>query len=198
MYYYEILLFLPKVLFKDADRLYIGGIMSEIKTHPFQRTLGLGPYKLVGFFALVLPSESNQGRNNFHLAPKVERGIGTCAHCSHAITNIYIVQIGDGRRFGVGCDCILKVDMPVSELSKLKKIEREQAKIKRANLKAKKGLAARNELRQLMESHSDSMKLLSYNENRSLYQYATFCLDRSSDGGILIALNKVKKMLEAI
>jgi hypothetical protein len=71
------------------------------------------------------------------------RGLGTCAHCNHAILNIYIVSIGDGQLFGVGSDCIEKAGLPYAELTKLQKIERERQRIQRAARKAKKGDKAR-------------------------------------------------------
>lgn len=170
--------------------------MSENQTsHPFERTIGLGPYRIVGFFALVLPSEANQGRNNFHLAPKTERGCGTCAHCGTGIINNFIVETSDGKRYPIGSDCIEKVGLPVQELTKMKRIERERAKKQRQERKKFKGEAARLELKQLVESQSETLKNIQYRVGVSMYQYATFCIEKSSDGGIVFALNTVKNSL---
>lgn len=171
----------------------------EKNIHPFQLTLGLGPYRLVGFFALQLPSEANQGRNNFHLAPPMERGLGTCAHCGHGIVNIYIVQIADGKRFGVGSDCIHKAGLPYTELTKLQKHEREQARIKRQEIKIKKGNLARASIGDLISEHADIMRSKPHPKKKpsaSLLDYAQWVLKNSNDGGVIFALKTIKKELK--
>lgn len=171
---------------------------DESKQHPFNRTLGLGPYTVVGFFALKLPSEANQGRNNFHLAPKVERGIGSCAHCGHAITNIYIVSNGDGLRFGIGSDCVLKAGLPQTEISKVERNEKGLAKKRRAELKVKKGNAARLDLSTMIESMSQVLQSKPHpsRSDLNLLDYANFVLKRSGEGGIVIALKKIRLLLK--
>src|ERR1700677_1659025 len=87
---------------------------TELKEHPFERTLGRGPYRFVCFYDLgavigALNAGNVAGYNNgLAMAPKVESGLGTCSHCGHAILNIFVVQTGDGKRYGVGSDCIEK------------------------------------------------------------------------------------------
>jgi hypothetical protein len=168
-----------------------------MKNHPFERTLGPGPYKLVGFFALVLPNEANQGRANFHMAPKVERGIGTCAHCSHAIINCYIVQTSEGKRYGVGSDCILKVDMPHTERTKLKKLELAHKKNQRAEKQVKKGQQARAELADIIANQTQILQLKPHPKGRAnsnLLNYAKFVLERSGNSGIMQALKLIKNI----
>lgn len=171
---------------------------NQNQAHPFQSTLGLGPYRLVGFFALQLPSEANQGRNNFHLAPKVERGIGTCAHCGHAIVNIYIVSIGDGKRFGVGSDCILKVGLPAKEMTELNKIKREHDKVLRKARKDSKGDKARAELQSLIDQNSVRMSSFPHPaiSHLTLLDYAKWTIENSNSGGIVFALKRVSNILQ--
>jgi len=170
----------------------------ENKIHPFERTLGLGPYKLAGFFAMILPSEANQGRNNFHLAPKVVRGMGTCAHCGHAILNVFIVQIGNGECYGVGSDCIEKAGLPYSERIKFQKLERERLRVQRQERKAKKGKEARDKVISLILEHSVIMKNIKHprRDVGSLFDYAEWIAKNANDGGIVIALKMIQKEIE--
>lgn len=115
------------------------------KRHPFSYTLGEGPYQYVGSYDLgaTLAYAQSFGdtkqafRNN--PPPKLEAGMGTCAHCGHAILDIRIVRRGDGKLYGVGSDCILKVaaegdvgalsdlERQISADNKRKRREREEA-----------------------------------------------------------------------
>lgn len=128
----------------------------------------------------------------------VERGIGSCAHCGHAIINCYIVQIADGKRFGVGSDCIEKCGLPYAELTKLQKIERERQRVQRAERKAKKGNAARESIRDLIATYSETMAKMKHpkRDADSLLDYAKWTLERSSDGGILFALKTIQNELQ--
>jgi hypothetical protein len=126
--------------------------------------------------------------------PNFKSGAGTCAHCGHAILNIYQVQIGNGDVYGVGSDCIAKVGLPARELSLVKREELKQAKLKRDARKKAKGDAARLELKQLLESRAETLRTTVHGE-RSLFDYATYCLGRSNDNGICIVLKKVKYLL---
>lgn len=87
--------------------------MEQIYSHPFQNTLGAGPYKYMGSFDLgaAIRHQQNFGDTAaaFRDAPRLEAGMGTCAHCGNAILNIQIVRRGDGNLYGVGTDCILKL-----------------------------------------------------------------------------------------
>lgn len=54
-------------------------------------------------------SASFHGRlGNANTLPNLKAGLGTCAHCGHAISIICIVQVGNGDLYGVGSDCIEK------------------------------------------------------------------------------------------
>jgi hypothetical protein len=82
--------------------------MSNAKLHPFEMTIGPGPYQYVGFGCIEI-SERFGAR---YSGPELERGCGTCAHCGTAILNIFVIRAGDGKNYGVGCDCIEKSNLP--------------------------------------------------------------------------------------
>lgn len=76
------------------------------KHHPFAATLGPGPYKYLGSCDLG----AAKAKGDYSGLPKVERGMGSCSHCGHAIMTVCIIQTGDGKRYGVGSDCVLRVN----------------------------------------------------------------------------------------
>jgi hypothetical protein len=82
--------------------------VNKKKQHPFERTIGPGPYKYIGFGKIHF-SETFGAR---YIGPECERGCGTCAHCGTAIMNIFVIQAGDGKNYGVGCDCIAGSTLP--------------------------------------------------------------------------------------
>ncbi len=72
-----------------------------LTVHRFEAAgLGKAPFELVGFT-----------EEKFVAAPgcPAQPG-GTCDFCGNAIMNVFYVRSADGRRFKVGCDCVLKVD----------------------------------------------------------------------------------------
>ena len=77
---------------------------KDSKLHPFEITIGPGPYKFIGVGRIVLDPR----RGHVYNGPHCDEGCGTCSHCSQAIMNIYVIQAGDGKNYGVGCDCIEK------------------------------------------------------------------------------------------
>lgn len=97
------------------------------KRHPFSFTIGEGPYKYVGSYDLgaALAHQETFGSTEqaFRDAPR-DVGLGTCAHCGHAILDIRIIQRGDGKRFGVGSDCISKIASE-GDISGLSALERQ-------------------------------------------------------------------------
>jgi hypothetical protein len=178
---------------------------ETIAVHPFQRTLGDGPYKFVGFFYINIQA-GQMGRpyinpNDIH--PKFVRGAGTCAHCGQAILNVCQIQIGNGEVYGIGLDCVQKVAMPVRELTLIEKAKRDHDKALRQARKAKKGQAARDELQALIDSHSAELaakkhpsEYLANSQGLTLLDYAKWTVEKSNDGGILFALNNVKNALK--
>lgn len=111
------------------------------KRHPFSYTIGEGPYKFVGGFDLgqIIAARDNGNiaayENGMRNLPKLEAGCGTCSHCGHGILNIMIIERGDGKLYGVGSDCVLKVaaEGDVSAVSKMEREIRQAAKQKRRN-----------------------------------------------------------------
>jgi hypothetical protein len=87
---------------------------SELKAHPFELAgLGTGPYRFVGMVSIPGPSlaEANpEAYNNAlrELPRDLVGGCGTCSCCGMAIMNICIVVNGQGQRYGIGSDCVLK------------------------------------------------------------------------------------------
>lgn len=88
--------------------------MDQVLTHPFQKTIGPGPYKHCGSYdmgaALAHQQAFGDTASAFRDAPRLVAGMGTCAHCGMAILNIQIIERGDGKRYGVGSDCVLKTN----------------------------------------------------------------------------------------
>lgn len=174
--------------------------MSDVSAHPFARTLGPGPYRFVGVFDLgaclsALNAGNVDGYNaGLASAPRMDGGCGTCTHCGQGITFICIVQTGDGKRWGVGSDCIEKTGLPVKELTALEKAKRAHQKKLREARKSKKGEAAREEIRRLMVERGDEMRRIKHpaRADMTLEDYARFTLQYSSDGGIVLALGRLK------
>jgi len=86
--------------------------MMETKiTHA--STMGAAPYR---FIALVsFPSkailEANPESYNLQMGYCVSMGAkGVCDHCGNIISNHYIVEDAEGKRFAVGSECIHKVN----------------------------------------------------------------------------------------
>lgn len=94
--------------------------MSKKPLHPFERSIGPGPYKFVGLGKIHI-SETHGAR---YIGPTVERGCGSCAHCGTGILNIFVIRAGDGKNYGVGCDCILKSNLPYTIITQAEKAER--------------------------------------------------------------------------
>ena len=121
-------------------------MQAKQKKHPFTYTLGNGPFEYAGYFDLgSRVNAMNNGRDYAECmrdAPKLKDGLGTCAHCGHAILNIMIVRNGDGELFGVGSDCVRKVysDGDVKKISQMEKdikAHKRELRIKRESEKIK-------------------------------------------------------------
>jgi len=139
-----------------------------MKAHPFQRTLGPGPYQFIGI-GVIQVNETHGAR---YSGPEVENGAGTCAHCGTGIMNIFVVRTGEGRDFGVGSDCIKKVYLeygsaiPPQAAALIRKHEKE----KRQKRKAAKNQVAREEF---VELYSKSTP------DAATRQWAEWCLGKN-------------------
>lgn len=75
--------------------------MNKIHIHPFENTIGPGPYKHLGSYDMGAALAHQQAFGDtaaaFRDAPRLEAGMGTCSHCGHPILNIQIVSRGDGK-----------------------------------------------------------------------------------------------------
>jgi hypothetical protein len=173
---------------------------GPVNAHPFAH-LGPAPYKLVGLFTLPSRSllEANPEAYNRALreAPKVKAGIGTCAHCGTEIANVFIIQCSNGDRYGVGCDCILKVSEEPKLISAVKRVRNEMtAKRRRANeeVKIQEGLA-------WFEDHKADLAKLPHpnqwrNEKGDTYaDYVAWVLQQSGNAGMLRMFRTAKNRL---
>lgn len=84
--------------------------------HPFELAgMGRGPYQFVGMVSIpgAALAEANCEAYNAalrELPRDLIGGCGTCSNCGMAIMNICIIRDADGKRYGVGSDCVLKTD----------------------------------------------------------------------------------------
>lgn len=112
--------------------------------HPFAKTLGEGPYKVVGFMEIKpCQSRGTAVLGNVQLTKHAQwkGGCGTCSHCGTAIMNIVVIRNGSGELYGVGTSCALKSELPPKELSAIQFQIRKQNRAKRAELNGKKRAA---------------------------------------------------------
>ena len=159
-----------------------------IDTHPFARTLGPGPYQFIGVVSIV--KDERHGTRVFGPADGVESGIGTCAHCGHAIMECFIVRTAENRKFGVGCDCINKVydDYPKVDqfILAVKNAKAKAAKIKRQALTERKLAEIRAHLTKFKDQYSLSPHPYPtrYNIGQTLFDSYSRRLQMSGGAGI--------------
>lgn len=107
---------------------------NEPARHPFEIAgLGVAPYRVIGFDTCKFQA--------CHGAPILP---GTsCDYCGQGIMYVMRIEASDGKRFKVGCDCVMKVgkeskdypsqcplDIAARELKTKIRHDREQAAIK--------------------------------------------------------------------
>jgi hypothetical protein len=161
---------------------------TKLPRHPFSQTLGVGPYRLVDFFALILPTEENQGRNNFHLAPKNLKSIcGRCAHCGHDIINNYIVQNGLGERFAVGSECVEKAGHS-GEIENMSAFEKHQRQLKRQQSQERRErqrLALKEKLVALVMANSKKLDTIPFvtAHTKTAWDYCSWYIKRNHSLG---------------
>lgn len=108
------------------------------KTHPFARTLGLGPYKVVGFMNISGDKQKVGGDSHLTRHPQWKGGCGTCQHCGLAIMVICVIRTGNGDLHGVGSACVLKANLPESERTIVERAVRARQAKNRKDLADKK------------------------------------------------------------
>lgn len=174
--------------------------IGKQKRHPFSFTLGEGPFEYVGSYdmgaALAHQEAYGDTERAFKDAPKLEAGLGTCAHCGRGILNICIVRRGDGKLYGIGSDCILKVaeDGDVSEVSKLEQQIREDRKRKRQAREAAKISELTPQYEEIIPALEERPHPNDYfaGQGKSLADYYEYLLGGSGNAG------KIKHMKAAI
>lgn len=172
--------------------------------HPFAH-LGPAPYRFVGMFRLpVLESfgMNSAGYNNALASlPRLDGGLGSCSHCSMAITYIYVVECADGTKWGVGCDCICKLGSGdaqlVREVKAKKKAVDKAARHERetANLEAGKAWLAENEAALRAIPHPFANRAA---KGETYFDYARFVLMQSGTSGKLKMYKAAKKRLAEV
>lgn len=130
--------------------------------HPFAH-LGPAPYRFVGVW--TMPSrallEANPDAYNLALAeaPKMEAGYGSCAHCTTPISNVYVIECANGARYGIGCDCILKLNEKDPALvAKVRRAKSAAESTNRREKKAAKGREIRDRVREIMTAQEEVLK----------------------------------------
>jgi hypothetical protein len=126
------------------------------KEHPFTKTLGVGPYKVVGFMDITKDkSYGTKMSGDVHITkhPQWKGGAGTCQHCGMAIMNVCVIRTGTGDLHGVGTTCVLKAGMPEKERTIVENSIRSKQATQRVDLYNRKkqaiALAVQNKPEQL-------------------------------------------------
>jgi hypothetical protein len=103
--------------------------------HPFERGgLGKAPFRFIGVQEKTYQSCPG--------AP-VQPG-GTCDYCSNGIRYVYRIRSADGKVFGVGSECVRKLDRADNRL--VKTVEAAERALKRKQSQAKRAAALPKEL----------------------------------------------------
>lgn len=174
------------------------------KAHPFERTLGPGPYRFAGFFDLgaclaALNAGNVEGYNNGLAslnALGLKSGGGTCSHCGMAIINIFIVKTGNGDLYGVGSDCIAKVNkaeegtQATRELAA--KVRQELNKAKNVRLAARLEAAIKAWDPQTESPVDLEMKKLS----AEVYSRAVWCASKGCYAGDAYRVKNMARLVE--
>ena len=144
--------------------------------HPFSKTLGEGPYKVVGFME-IKPCQSRGttvvGDVQLTKHDKWKGGCGTCSHCGTAIMNIVVIRTGSGELHGVGTSCALKADLPPKEVSAIQLRIRKQNRTKRVELNIKK----RNAIQEARQNKQVEISAIPhpYDQNKTYLDYVNKC-----------------------
>ncbi len=144
--------------------------MTNLTTHPFYNTLGPGPYKYIGYGTFI----TDRGIDSKYVGPECEHKDGVCSHCGTHIHHVYVIQTAEGRKFGVGSDCIFKLNQDdefegMADVEKhVKEMKRKQAKVRRE----KQLLFFRTECTNQLETHKDHLNrvLYYYRKDKSAYE----------------------------
>lgn len=177
------------------------GETATPKRHPFSYTLGYGPYHFRFMFTIIKPSEACPTGNYHTLPTNLKAGCGTCAHCGQGIMNVFVISIGNGDLYGVGCDCVANVGLPTSQLTavqKAKAAHEKQLRDARKKAKQKKEWEEltsklRPKLSTLAEEYGDEYKICPHPSypDKSLLDYIGWVL---RCGSYLNTLSLIKNL----
>lgn len=174
--------------------------MSTPTPHPFSFTLGDGPYRFVRLVSIQM-NETFGTRVNGR-TDDVEAGIGSCAHCGHAIMDCYIIQIGNGKKYGVGSDCIGRLHLPAPVLTAVQKAKRESDRKKRDAREEKNQVKYFGLFNDFLNANKEKIALLPHpskyfsEQGRSLVDWALFVMKpKSSSKSLRANLNYVRLQL---
>lgn len=107
--------------------------------HPFEKAgLGKAPFEVVDFSIMRGPIKwVKNGVTCESGAPC--QPMGTCDYCGTGIANVYHIMSNDGKRFVVGCECVLKTTGENDPLTrKVKSIKRDNERQARQTKKAER------------------------------------------------------------
>jgi hypothetical protein len=92
---------------------------KQVHVHKWEdRGVGKAPFRVVGFIDMPNAESfgaNSEGYNNamteaWQLARTFGVRLGSCDVCGTGIRNHYVIQDATGKRFVVGCDCVMKTD----------------------------------------------------------------------------------------
>lgn len=177
--------------------------MTTIELHPFNH-LGPAPYKFVGRFQMPskLLIDKNPSAYNMALSslPKIISGYGSCAHCGTAIKNVYIIECSNSNRYGVGCDCIFKID---SDPVLVNKVKRAKAAADKEAQKASKKTKLEDALAWFEDNRLSLARIRHPQEwlasqGKTYADYIDWCLARCSDSSKIIWIKRAMEMLKEV
>jgi hypothetical protein len=120
-------------------------MINSLSVHPFELSgLGTGPYRFVGIVSIPTPALAEANPDAYQgalrdLPRDLVNGCGVCAHCGTPITNVCIVVDAQGRRYGIGSDCVLKTGDPyLGDKAKIAiaRLQRDQRRARQAARRA--------------------------------------------------------------
>ena len=166
-------------------------IPSENARHPFERRgLGTPPYTFKG-----------QTEEIFKPHPDCPAKPGaSCDFCGTGIMDVYWFKSANGNTFKVGCDCLVKAskeaeDFPLQTLA---------AKLRRdhnANVRHERESIKKNELNDILVSHSEEIKRMPHpmdwraKQGFTLLDYSEWIIKNAGNSGKISLLRKIKKEL---
>lgn len=169
--------------------------------HPFETTLGPGPYKFIGVVSIRVSEHGTQLHGNVD-TKTIKSGLGTCSHCSTAIMNCFIIETANKERFGVGCDCIRKVGLPYAEMTKVEVAEKlHERQLRKARVE-KKAVDYRSRFKDLLVHFEEVLKSKPHptpyhaEQGKTLFDYAQWLNDHSSDSAVPQAYKRVEILMK--